>query len=181
MRQLSLMMVLVVSLVGCGDKWDKATSKMEDFKTKMCACKDKACVDGVKKDERAWEDSMKDSFKKDEKPPEKFMTKAEAIDKESRECRKTIEKAAGAAAAADSLKKITGFKDAMCACKDAACSTKVSEDMTKWSKDQAASPDTAPVMDAATMKQFSDISSALGTCMQTAMTGSAAAPAPAAP
>ncbi len=181
MRQLSLMLVLVMSLVGCGDKWDKATSKMEDFKTKMCACKDKACVDDVNKEETAWEKSMKDSFKKDEKPPEKSMTKAAAIAQESSACRKSIEKVAGAAATADSLKKMTAFKDSMCACKDAACANKVSEDMATWSKEQAASPDPAPVMDEVTTKQFTDLSTAMATCMQTAMTGSAAAPAPAAP
>jgi hypothetical protein len=177
MRQFSLMMMLAVSLVGCGDKWDKAASKMEDFKTKTCACKDKACVEGVKKDEKEWEATMKDTFKKDEKPPEKFMEKAEKLDKESRECRKTIEKTADADANAAMLKKMADYKDQMCACKDSACVAKVSGDFAKWSKDQAASPE-PPAMDEAMQKPFTDLSEAMGKCMQTAMMGSAAPATP---
>jgi hypothetical protein len=182
MRQLTSMMVLVVAVVGCGDKWDTAVAKMETFKTRMCACKDKACVDGVKKAERAWEESVTDSFKQDPEPPMKFITKAEAIDNESHACGKAIEEAAGEEAAAASLKKLTDYKDQMCACKDNACATKITDDMTAWNVAQAKSTEVAPSMDQATTKTFTEVSEAMGTSMQTAMTGSAApAPAPASP
>jgi len=162
--------MLVMSLVvGCGDKWDKAISELDGFKDKMCACKDKACTDGVKKDMEAWETKMKDTFKKDEKPPEKLIEKGDKIEKEMRECRKTVEKAAGAAAGAASLKKMSDFTDQMCACKDTACATKVSDDMTKWGTEQA--KDSASMAtDEETTKKMTDLATKMGECMQKAMT-----------
>jgi len=51
---------------GGGDDGDgksaAAMTKMTEFKDKMCACKDKACADGVQKDMMAWStDAMKDA------------------------------------------------------------------------------------------------------------------------
>ena len=157
-------------VVGCSDKWDKAISELDGFKDKMCACKDKACTDGVKKDMEAWETKMKDTFKKDEKPPEKLIEKGDKIEKEMRECRKTVEKAAGAEAGAAALKKMTEFKDSMCACKDSACAQKVSDDMTKWGQEQAKDVGSMPTPDEDTTKKMTDIGTKMGECMQKAMT-----------
>jgi hypothetical protein len=157
-------------VVGCKDKWDKALSDLDGFKDKMCACKDKACTDGVKKDMEEWESKMKDTFKKDEKPPDKLIEKGDKIEKEMRECRKTVEKAAGAEAAAAALKKMTGFKDSMCACKDNACAQKVSDDMTKWGQDQAKDSNEPPKMSDEDTKKFTQVGEDMGKCMQKAMT-----------
>lgn len=163
--------------VGCKDKWDKALGEMEGFKNEMCACKDKACTDGVKKKLHDWEEKMSKEFGKDEKPPEKLISKGDAIEKEMRECRKNVEKAAGSSKVKESIDKMTAFKDQMCACKDAACAQKVSDDMTKWGAEQAASADPVPEMDEASRKSFTESGDALGKCMTTAMAGGAAAPA----
>ena len=176
MKKLLLVVGAMFLAVGCGDKWDKAIKDMDGFKDKMCACKDKACTDGVKKEMEEWESKMKDTFKKDEKPPEKLMEKGDKIEKEMRECRKTVEKAAGAEAAQASMKKMTEFKDSMCACKDSACAQKVSDDMTKWSQEQAKSMSEAPKMDEDMTKKFTEIGTQMGECMQKAMTPPAATP-----
>jgi hypothetical protein len=169
MQNFSVVVCSLFLVAGCSDKWDKAISQMDGFKDKMCACKDKACTDGVEKEVSAWESTMKDTFKKDEKPPEKLMEKGDKIEKEMRECRKAVEKTAGAADAAILLKKMTDFKVQMCACKDSACATKVTDDMTKWSQEQAkASSGNTPDED--TMKKSSEIATKMGECMQKAMT-----------
>jgi hypothetical protein len=166
----SLIICMMFLGFGCNDKWDKAISELDGFKAKMCACKDKACTDGVKKDMEAWEDKMKDTFKKDEKPPEKLIEKGDKIEKEMRECRKSVEKAAGAEAAAASMKKMTDFKDQMCACKDTACATKVSDDMTKWGAEQAKEMGAAAAMSDDDTKKMTQVAQDMGACMQKAMT-----------
>ena len=137
MQNLSVLVCSLFLVAGCSDKWDKAISQMDGFKDKMCACKDKACTDGVEKEVSAWESTMKDTFKKDEKPPEKLIEKGDKIEKEMRECRKAVGKTAGAAEAAAKLKKLTDSKDQMCAGKDTACAPKVSDAMTKWARGPA--------------------------------------------
>ncbi|MFT3695745.1 MAG: hypothetical protein QM831_21590 [Kofleriaceae bacterium] len=174
MKKISMVVLAMFLAVGCKDKWDKAISDMNGFKDEMCACKDKACTDGVKKKMNDWEEKMSKEFGKDEKPPEKLMEKGDAIEKEMKACRKKIEKEAGGAKAAEALKKMTGFKDAMCACKDAACAQKVTDDMTAWSKAQAADVDSMGAMDEDTTKKMTDVSNDLGKCMTTAMTPPAA-------
>jgi hypothetical protein len=170
MQKFSMLLCSLFMVVGCSDKWDKAISQMDGFKDKMCACKDKACTDGVEKELSAWESTMKDTFKKDEKPPEKLIEKGDKIEKEMRECRKAVEKTAGAAAAAASMKKLSDYKDQMCACKDTACATKVNDDMTKWAQDEAKNSTSMPSPDEDSMKKMTEISTKLGECMQKAMT-----------
>lgn len=169
MQNLSLLVCSLFLVAGCNDKWDKALSQLDGFKDKMCACKDKACTEGVEKDVATWESTMTDTFKKDEKPPEKLIEKGDKIEKEMRECRKAIEKTAGADAAAAALKKMTEFKDQMCACKDTACTTKVSDDMTKWGQEQAKNSHPASA-DEETMKKMTEVGTKMGECMQKAMT-----------
>jgi hypothetical protein len=165
-----LVVCALVAMAGCKDKWDKALSDMEGFKDKMCACKDKACVDGVEKDVDAWKTSMKDTFGK-EKPPDKVDEKGSALRKEMRECQKKVEKAAGGDKAAAAVQKMTEFKDQMCACKDAACAQKVSDDMTKWGSEQAKLGDKDDMkLDDDAQKKLAEATEQMTKCMTTAMT-----------
>ena len=62
MSKLSMFAFAVGSVLamGCGSKEpiDKAIAGMEDFKAKMCACKDKACADKVNEDMAKWGPEM---------------------------------------------------------------------------------------------------------------------------
>jgi len=59
----------VLSFAGCKkkDAMKEAMTKMEGFKTAMCACKDKACAEKVDKDMKSYSDSMKGKGEKDAK------------------------------------------------------------------------------------------------------------------
>ena|SRR5215813_2836543 len=95
MQKLVFVLGALLLVGGCKDKFEKAVSEMEGFKDKLCACKDKACADGVKKEMDEWEKGMAEKFSKDEKPPEKMMEKVDKIESEMRTCAKKFEKAEG--------------------------------------------------------------------------------------
>ena len=88
-------LVLLVGLVfasACGSKAENALSDFEGFKTKMCECKDAACVEGVEKDMKSWEEKMKDSDVKKSDLSEGDQAKLKEIRKELRECRRNAKK-----------------------------------------------------------------------------------------
>ncbi len=92
----------VVMAFGCGSKdpLDKAISGLEDWKGKMCACKDKACADKVHEDYKKWEnDVMEPMFKgkKESDMPKDKMEKAEKLDDARKDCRRKFAEAAPAA------------------------------------------------------------------------------------
>lgn len=89
----------------------------------------------------------------------------DAIEKDANACEEKLE-AADAKGQADAyMKDMTGFADAMCACKDMECANGVNDKMTKWSEELAKKAgDRAPKFDEATMKQMTDISTRLGEC-----------------
>jgi hypothetical protein len=94
MRKVMMVACAVLALGACKkDKWEQAVSDLEGFRDKMCACKDKDCVEGVNKDMKAWEKGMEDKMGKDEKPPEKLMERGDKAEKELRECKKAMRKA----------------------------------------------------------------------------------------
>jgi hypothetical protein len=79
----------VLSFTGCKKKSGagEAIAKMEGFKNEMCACKDKACADGVDKKMMDWGAANKP---KDGKPMEmskEEKDKSEAISKAMSDCR----------------------------------------------------------------------------------------------
>jgi hypothetical protein len=79
----------VLSFAGCKKKSGAgdAIAKMDGFKNEMCACKDKACADGVDKKMMDWAAANKP---KDGKPLEmskEEKEKSEAITKAMMECR----------------------------------------------------------------------------------------------
>jgi hypothetical protein len=67
--------------------------------------------------------------------------------------------------AAEVFSKMTGLKDAMCACTDVACAQRVSGEMTKWSEDQAKNP--LKLSDEETRRATS-IGTEMGRCLQRA-------------
>lgn len=74
---------------GCGkkDKFDEVLGEMGTIKDKMCACTDKACVDKVQDEWKAYRKSMKDKMDKDAKPSEAQDKKGRELDDAMRTCR----------------------------------------------------------------------------------------------
>jgi len=79
---------------GCGGGGaDELLGKMEGFKNKVCACKDKACVDNVQKEMMEWAMKNMDKYKDTEKKATAAQKeKAEKIEDEMEKC---VEKASG--------------------------------------------------------------------------------------
>lgn len=87
MRKLMMVASLVLSMAACGSKggMDGALDKMEDFKTQMCKCADKACADKVSKDMETWSESQ-DKAMKDAKPTKAQEERAGKLMGEMMEC-----------------------------------------------------------------------------------------------
>lgn len=93
MMKLSMFAAGVVLAMGCGSKdpMDKAISGLEDWKKKMCECKDKACADKVHEDYKKWENDVLEPMfkgKKESDLPKDKMAKAEKLDDERKDCRR---------------------------------------------------------------------------------------------
>ena len=93
MTKLSMFAVGIALAIGCGgnDPMDKAISGLSDWKSKMCACKDKACADKVHEDYKKWENDVLEPMfkgKKESDMPKDKMEKAEKLDDERKECRR---------------------------------------------------------------------------------------------
>ena len=91
MRKFLIATGVLFAFTACSkSKWDQAASAAEGFRDKMCACKDKACTEQVRKDEKDWQKAHEDMFKdiKDPKDiPKDFMEKMDKVEKEERDCR----------------------------------------------------------------------------------------------
>ena len=86
----------LVAGTGCGGGGaDEILGKMKGFKDKVCACKDKACVEGVEKEMMEW--AMKNMDKMKNMKPTKAQD--EAADKIEDEMDKCKEKLSGGEAA----------------------------------------------------------------------------------
>jgi len=72
---------------------------------------------------------------------------------------------------AEAMKKMTEFKDQMCACKDTACAQQVSDVMTKWGQQEAQDMAEPPKMTEEDTKKFAQVGEDMGKCMQKAMGG----------
>lgn len=92
MLKISLFATGLVFALGCKkDPLDKAVEGLESWKSKMCACKDKACADKVHEEYKKWEnDVLEPSIKgMDEKSMDKGkMEKADKADDERKACRR---------------------------------------------------------------------------------------------
>ena len=76
---------------GCGGGGaDEILGKMRGFKDKVCACKDKACVEGVEKEMMEW--AMKNMDKmKNMKPTKAQDEAANKIEDEMDKCKERLE------------------------------------------------------------------------------------------
>lgn len=95
---------LAVGACGSKDPLDKAMAGMEDWKTKMCACKDKACTEKVHEDYKKWENDVLEPMmkgKKESDMPKDKMDKAEKLDEARKECRRKFRDDGAAAPAGD--------------------------------------------------------------------------------
>ena len=70
---------------------------------------------------------------------------------------------------AEAMKKMTEFKNQICACKDAPCAQRVSDAMTNWSQDEAKQQAQEPKLSDEDSKRFAKLGEEMGTCMQKAM------------
>jgi hypothetical protein len=94
MKKLALMFALVVPMAACGGgAAGEIMKKMKDTKAKVCACKDEACVEAVKKDVAAWMEKNESKFK-DFKPSKSQMEALDKIDEEIDKCEEKFEKKA---------------------------------------------------------------------------------------
>ena len=90
MRNVAIAMGLLLAACG-GDKFDGVLSKMEDFKSKMCACTDKKCTDDLHAEYKKFEnDVLEKQFTKDEieKLDQSRLQKGQAIENEMKACRR---------------------------------------------------------------------------------------------
>lgn len=90
MKKLMIVLGMGLFATACGSKADNALAELESFKTKMCECKDVACVEGVEKEMEEWEKKMKDSGIKKEDLSDDQKTKAKETSKAMRQCRRDI-------------------------------------------------------------------------------------------
>ena len=90
------LLVGIVFASACGSKAENALSDLEGFKTKMCECKDAACVEAVDKEMEEWGKKMKDSDVKKSDLSEGDQAKLKEIRKETRECKRKIKDGADA-------------------------------------------------------------------------------------
>jgi hypothetical protein len=80
----------LVVAAGCKGPVDEVISDLEGWKSKMCACTDKACTEKVEADFDKWEDTMMKKMK-DVKPDDvddSQKAKFKSLEKEYRACRK---------------------------------------------------------------------------------------------
>jgi hypothetical protein len=103
MKKFSMFVATMVLAIGCKkkDPVDEVIAGLEDWKNKMCACKDKACVEKTHEDYKKWEDTVLEPKMKgmDEKKIDKAkMEKGDKLDDERKECRRKFRDAEPAAA-----------------------------------------------------------------------------------
>ena len=72
------------SVAGCKKSGDASVAQMTELKTKMCACKDKACIDQVTADMAKW--SAEHRGTAPEKASEEDQKKLAAISTEMTDC-----------------------------------------------------------------------------------------------
>jgi hypothetical protein len=167
--KIALVLVMTLGLVACSKKneVDEFIGKMDAFKTKICACKDTACLDAVHKEQEEWMNKFaeKAGKNKDTKPSEAQEKKMDAIKTDTDACEEKLE-AADAKGQADAyMKETTAFADEMCACKDMDCANAVNAKIDKRSEELAKSTSRAPKFDEATMKQMTEVSTRMGECL----------------
>ena len=123
------------AIVKVTDPVEAALGELDAFKTKMCACKDKACGDKIQTEYAAWQRNMRANMV--EKPNKLQEVRGNALDKEMKECRKKAETATPGASGGTSkidnfLTQMQGYKDKICACTAKDCATKLVKEQETW-------------------------------------------------
>jgi hypothetical protein len=133
------------------DVIEAAIVQLDGFKTRMCACKDKACADGVQADYAQWQRNLR--AKLVEKPNKLQQVRGEGLEKEMTECRTKAESgtagAPGGTSAIDTmLTQMQGFRDQICACTTKDCASRRQAEMKTWMEQAAKSiADAKPTKD----------------------------------
>jgi hypothetical protein len=82
--------LVFASSAGCKNDFDKAMDQADAITSRMCACKDAACVDKMRDERSALKKRFKDELK--DKPSEDQMKRAKTIDERWRSCADKIDK-----------------------------------------------------------------------------------------
>jgi len=112
-----------------------ALRELDGFKTRMCACTDKACGDKLQLEIGVWQRNTRTAMT--EKPNKLQEVRGNAIEKELKECRKKAEAATpgipGGASKIDSfLTQMQGHRDKICACTTKPCAVDLRKAMDTW-------------------------------------------------
>ncbi len=121
-------------------------AKLRGYRDQMCACKDLACSDQVRREQKEWVSTIKAQA---ERLPKDEAMALEVLDEELWACRSKLQEGgvAGATGAGDAgggdpmkaaLAQMDGYKARMCACAERACAERVDQEMIDWSKAAAA-------------------------------------------
>jgi hypothetical protein len=73
---------------------------------------------------------------------------------------------------AEAMRKMTEFKDLMCACKDSVCAQRISGSLTRWGQERAKELAEPPKMTEEDARKFTKLGEQMGECMQKALGGS---------
>src|SRR4051794_33299659 len=95
---LAASLVVGGAMAGCKKSGDASIAQMAELKTKMCACKDKACIDQVTSDMAKWSAEHRDTAP--DKASAEDQKKLAAISKEMTDCMTRVMRDVSAAAVA---------------------------------------------------------------------------------
>ena len=91
-----LLALSLVLAVGCKkDPMDELISDLGGWKSKMCACSDKACTEKVHEDFKKYQEGMRDKFKGIDKDTvdKSKVEKIDSMEKEYKTCRRKYDEA----------------------------------------------------------------------------------------
>ena len=121
--------------------------RMREYKAAVCACQDKACVDGAQKGLMDWAMEHMEELK-DVQPTDAQNAEADKIQEEIDVCEARFGGGASempaeaeippqkAATVAEIIASMRSFKDQVCKCKDKACVDKVQKEMIDWAMER---------------------------------------------
>jgi hypothetical protein len=132
-------------------------AKVGDFKTRGCACKDKACATPIQTEYEKW--AQRPSTIDDKEIDDLVI--------DYQVCVGTLVDTVVV------VDQVAQMKEWMCACKDKACADRVNDRYTRWGTAMAsafASPSSHPTKpDDEAAKRMTDVAMAYGECMTKAM------------
>ena len=118
------------------DLGNQLLAKIDQLKTRMCACQDTACVEQVERDTLEWVMANADSLEK-VKPTPAQDQRANQLTDEMNACKTRLAASPSGDVVEELLAKLEEAKDLTCACKDTACIDKVEKDVQEWMRANA--------------------------------------------